>query len=140
MTVISPKKHDDISSSSLQSAYDEDATYRKKGNKKDSGYIMNITETCNKKNPLQVITDYKIDKNIESDVSMIQERMPLIQKNIDCKELYTDGGYYSEEVVKKAKENEINIHYTDMTGRSSNSNKLSTTEFKIDETSNLIIT
>ncbi|MCK4261317.1 MAG: hypothetical protein KAX49_20265, partial [Halanaerobiales bacterium] len=75
-----------------------------------------------------------------SDVSMIQERMPLIQKNIDCKELYTDGGYYSEEVVKKAKENEINIHYSDMTGRSSNSNKLSTTEFKIDETSNLIIT
>jgi hypothetical protein len=39
------KENEKISPSSLQSAYDHDATYRQKGNKKVSGYVENITET-----------------------------------------------------------------------------------------------
>jgi len=29
----------------------KDATYRKKGNKAESGYVLNITETCSEKIP-----------------------------------------------------------------------------------------
>lgn len=31
--------------------------------------------------------------------------------------MYADGGYYSETVIEKAKSQDINMHYTDMTGK-----------------------
>lgn len=43
----------DISPASLQSAHDEDATFRTKGGKSQSGYVANITETCSKDNPMR---------------------------------------------------------------------------------------
>src|SRR5690606_26053955 len=45
-----PKVSKDVSSSSLQSAYDADATYRDKAGKNHSGYVLNISETCAKEN------------------------------------------------------------------------------------------
>jgi len=43
---LKAKDSKSIPSDSLQSAYDEDATYRKKGNKAESGYVLNLSETC----------------------------------------------------------------------------------------------
>ena len=40
--VLKPKANDKITADSLQSAYDEDATYRTKGNKSESGYVINM--------------------------------------------------------------------------------------------------
>ncbi len=51
----------------MQSAYDPDATYRQKGDKKSSGYSVNITETCGEDNPIQLIVDYMVEKNTISD-------------------------------------------------------------------------
>ena len=41
--IAKPKK--EISSGSLQSAYDEDATYRIKGDVRQSGYVLELSET-----------------------------------------------------------------------------------------------
>lgn len=65
-----PKPKKEISSASLQSAYDEDATFRRKGNVSQSGYVLEISETCDKSNPFQLITDYTVEPNITSDVEI----------------------------------------------------------------------
>lgn len=84
---LNAKENKSIPSDSLQSAYDEDATYRKKGNKSESGYVLNLTETCSKENSFQLITDYAVEKNIKSDVEFAKERLPIVKQNSDCKEV-----------------------------------------------------
>ena len=103
----------------LQSAHDEDVTYRTKGGKGQSGYVLNLSETCSKDNPFQLITDYRVDQNIKSDVELIKDRLPVIKENTGCKDLYADGGFYSDEVVKLGKD------------RREPSKKLPVTEYQI---------
>jgi len=127
-----------ISSDSLQSAYDEDATYRIKGNKGQSGYELGITETCSKDNPFQIITDYTVEKNIKSDVDIIQERLPEIKENTGCTDLYVDGGFHSEEVVAAGKENKVDIHFTNLNGKEPYK-KFPVNEYDIDEKTKVIL-
>jgi hypothetical protein len=127
---LKAKDNKSICSDSLQSAWDEDATYRKKGNKAQSGYVLGIAETCAKENPFQLITDYAVEKNVMGDTDIIQERLPIIKENTNCQELYLDGGFYGEKVIGAAKEQEIDLHFTDLTGKEPK--KLSLNEFDID--------
>lgn len=127
----------DISPASLQSAYDEDATFRTKGGKSQSGYVANITETCSKDNPIQFITDYKVAPNNTSDVGLIKERLPKIKSNTDCEELYVDGGYYSQETAGAKKEHGVDVNFTDMTGKEPKV-KIAACEFEIDDDTNTI--
>lgn len=127
-----PKKNNDIPSPSVQSAFDSDATFRKKGNKKHVGYVLNIAETSAEENPVQFITDYTLKPNCVADTTIIEERLPVIKETYeDLKDLYVDGGYYSSDVVKQSEDLGIDIHYTNMTGTTSE--KMSLTEFSIDE-------
>ena len=127
------KEGKEISSNSLQSAYDTDATYRKKGNRKSVGYSLNVTETCSNENKVQLITDYKLDVNITSDVAMIKERLPIVCNHIECKDLYVDGGYYLKENDKQSLPQNVNIHFTDMTGKKVKNKKIPYTKFAIEE-------
>src|SRR5665647_1085221 len=65
----------DVKSSSLQSAYEQDATFRKKAGKKNSGYVLNLSETCSPENEVQFITDYKLEPNNKSDIEIAQDRL-----------------------------------------------------------------
>jgi len=122
-----------ISPTSLQSAYDEDATYRKKGNKGHIGYVASITETCSEENDFQVITDYSIEPNNISDVEILNDRIESIGEN-GCETLYTDGGFYSTDIIDEASEQGIDIRYTNMTGKSGDENNLSVDDFELNET------
>lgn len=135
---LTARDNEEISSQSLQSAHDEDATYRNKAGKAQSGYVANISETCSKENAFNLITDYKVAPNTTSDVELLKERLPRIHNHTDCDELYVDGGYYSEEIATtKAQENRTTIHFTDMTGKDP-VNKIPATEFEFEEDSTLI--
>ncbi len=127
----------DITASSLQSAYDEDATFRNKNGKSQSGYVANITETCDKSNPVQLITDYAVAPNTKSDVDFIKERLPVIKENTNCEKVIVDGGYYCENPTGDVKDVEVN--FTDMTGRCP-SDKIPATDFEFDEKNEIIIT
>jgi hypothetical protein len=133
-----PKRKNEISSDSLQSAYDEDATYRKKSGVGQSGYVLEIAETCSEKNPFQLITDFTVKTNKTSDVEIIQERMPIIKENTDCEDMYVDGGFHSPKVLEVAKEENIKVHLTDMSGTEP-TKKLPISDYKIDEESNIIL-
>jgi len=135
---VIPKANKEITSDSLQSAYDEDATYRRKSNIAQSGYVLEIAETCSKENPFQLITDYTVETNNTSDVEIIQNRLPEIKGNTGCKDMYVDGGFHSPNVLDVAQKENIDLHLTDMSGTEPNK-KLPLTDYKIDEQSNKIL-
>jgi hypothetical protein len=101
----------------LRSAYDEDATCRVKGNEVYVGYVANITETCADENPVQLITDYILEKNIVADTTMAKEALPHLAEQHGLKDLYVDGGYSGESVYETAANQDVSMHYTNMTGR-----------------------
>jgi len=133
-----PKDKKEIATDSLQSAFDEDATYRQKGNIKQSGYVLELAETCDKDNPFQLITDYDVETNITSDVEIITDRMEEMKQNTGCKDIIADGGFYSPAVIDKAAEQGINMHFTDMTGKQPHE-KIPVTEFVTDEKTKVIV-
>lgn len=107
----------ELSSSSLQSIHDPDATFRTKGRghstQRINGYHANITETCDESNELNLIVDVRLDKaNINEEeflLDAIESSEQLLQsaKKIKIKEeeeeeeetgriiehATTDGGY-----------------------------------------------
>jgi hypothetical protein len=125
------KDNKKISSKSLQSAYDPDATYRRKNGKKHVGFVLNLTETCADENPVQMITHYDLAPNTTSDVELLKEALPEIKEK-GVKDLYTDGAYYSPDILEEAETQGIEIHYTDMTGRKASSDKLPYNAFEIE--------
>jgi hypothetical protein len=103
----------EISPNSLQSAYDPDATYRKKGDKKSSGYVLNLTETCSKDNPIQMIVDYLVVQNTTSDKELLKQPLDNIDENT---KMYLYGGYSYVELWQEANAKNIDLMITDMTG------------------------
>jgi hypothetical protein len=136
---LKAKPNKTIPADSLQSAYDEDATFRKKSSAKaQSGYVLSIAETCSEENKFQLITDYQVDVNNKSDIEIIGERLPEISNNTECDHMYVDGGFYSEKTTKTGEEHGTDIHYTNLTGARPHK-KLPVTDFDIDEATNTIL-
>jgi hypothetical protein len=129
----SAKSNKNIAPTSLQSAYDQDATYRKKGNKQAVGYVENITETCGDENKVQFVTDYTLNPNVKSDVEMLEDRLPEIKERTGVEDIYADGGYYGEDVLVVAGKNGVDLHFTNMTGNEGAAEKVSLTEFEIED-------
>ena len=128
---LKAKGNKEISPDSLQSAYEEECTFRTKHGKSQCGYVANLTETCAKGNSIQQITDYAVAPNITADVTFAEERIPEIKKNTDCNSITVDGGYFSEKVNATGAANHIELHFTNMTGREPKS-KLPVTAFEFD--------
>jgi len=135
---IAAKVKKEISPSSLQSAYDEGATFRKKGNENHCGYKLEISETCGDENPFQLITDYAVAPNNVSDGEMLEGRLEKISENTGCTDMYVDGGFHCGGVHRTAEENGIEIHLTNMSGTKP-STKMDVSEFEIDEETNVIV-
>ena len=125
------KEAREISSKSLQSAYDDDATYRNKNGKKHVGYVLNLSETCSDENPVQIVTHYDLAPNTTSDIELLKKALPTLSDQ-GIKEVYTDGGYYSPDMIEEAQTQGITVHFTDMTGRKTSSQKLPYSAFEIE--------
>ena len=135
---LAPKPKKEISSGSLQSAYDEDATFRRKGDVSQSGYVLELSETCGKDNPFQLITDYAVTPNNVSDEEILRSRLPAIRENTGCSDMYVDGGFHSDGVHEAAAENGVKIHLTNMSGTQP-VKRLPVTTFEINGTTNAIL-
>lgn len=79
--------------------------YRKKASNGHTGL-----ETCADENPVQLITDYTVEKNTVSDTEMMKERLPEIQNRTDLTDLYVDGGYFSGEIEEQVQDMEVTVH------------------------------
>jgi len=115
ITVKPPKE---LNGSTLQSPDDIDATYRKKRSEHYKGQSINVTETANPDNELELITDVTVRSNNTDDSEILNDRLEtIVEKTPDLNELHTDGAYGSEANDKKMEELEITHVQTAVRGR-----------------------
>jgi hypothetical protein len=115
---IKVRDTEELRSDSLQSPDDIDATYRNKRNKSYHGQAVNIVETCNPENPINLITDISVEANNEDDSEILNKRLDVMkEKTPDIEELHHDGGYGSEENDTKLNQHNITAVQTAIRGR-----------------------
>jgi hypothetical protein len=108
----------ELTSSSLQSPDDLDATFRTKRENNFRGQVVTIAETANPKNALNLLTDVAVDPNNTDDGTILNTRIDKIKtKSNDLNELHTDGAYGSSDNDKKMIEHNVNHIQTAVRGR-----------------------
>ncbi len=108
----------EVSSGSIQSPDDTDATYRRKDDKESKGQIANIVETANPENKINLIYDVTIDTNNTDDSTILNNRAErLKEKAPDLNELHHNDGYSSEDKDKDLKKLNIIPIQTAVRGR-----------------------
>lgn len=113
---IIAKEKEEISSTSVQSPFDTESTYRNKGGngqktQKIKGYSINVSETCNE-DSLNLITNVNVEPATTSDVDFLQPALEASQKIVTQKieNLHADGAYNSTENQEYCKINNINLY------------------------------
>jgi len=115
---ITVKMSKELNGSTLQSPDDIDAAYRKKRGRHYRGQSVNVTETANPENDVNLITDVAVCSNDTDDSKILNERIePIKEKTPDLNELHTDGAYGSEDNDKKMEKLEITHVQTAVRGR-----------------------
>lgn len=114
------KKAAELKSNSLQSPDDLDATYREKNGQSSKGQVVNIAETANPENTIELLTDIAINPNNKDDSKVLHERLDKIkEKTPDLNEIHFDGAYGSSDNDKKCGQLEITQIQTAVRGRQS---------------------
>lgn len=121
-----------LSSSSLQSPHDPDATYRKKGNQSRQGYSVSVAETCDPENDLQIITDIIVEENNIDDGKILEENFETIMGD-ETEEIITDGAYSNRNVQEKLSDSKKNIVTTAIRGKKPDSKKINSVDFEIED-------
>jgi hypothetical protein len=130
---IISKENCELSSNFLQSTDDLEASYLIKGNTHYKGYGENLSETCDSRNELQIITKVHVAPN-NLDDALQKEALPELKEWTELETLYTDGGYGSPEMDKTLAEEQIEQVQTAIRGRKPSPEKLHLSEFEIKQT------
>ena len=126
---LRPKVGSELSAHSLQSPDDWEATYRKKNGKSYKGYVTNITETCNPENDLQLIVKVQTEPNNVDDAVLLDEAIPNLVDRTEVNEIYTDGGFNSEDVDIHLNAAQIEQYQTAIRGQKSSTDRLKVSDF-----------
>ena len=116
---ISTNPPSEVSSTSLQSAHDPDATYRKKQSQKVKGYSVNLTETCNQEG-LNLVTHIKVNPASAADNQQVTAAIEQTEKIVGTvQEVSLDGAYHRKgDTVNPPDDKEQNkrFYYTGLQG------------------------
>jgi hypothetical protein len=123
---VVPTNKEEISSQSVQSPYDTDCTYRKKGGndgqKKQEikGYSSNITETCDE-DKLNLITDVQLEPANTSDSEYVQSSIEKTQEKVQdrIEKVHADGAYHSPDNQEYCGDKEIELLVHAIQGKAS---------------------
>jgi hypothetical protein len=126
---LRPKEGKELSASSLQSADDWEATYRQKRGENHKGYAVNVTETCNPGNELQLIVKVQTEPNNTDDAAMLDEALPNLKERTNVEQMNTDGGYNSPDVDKTMRELGVEQVQSAIRGRKPSEEKLGLEDF-----------
>lgn len=129
---IELKERNEISSSSMQNPADTDATYRFKNKEGHRGYSTHATETCDKENPIQVITHVETVKNNVDDAKVLSESIETLKEETDLKTIIADGGYVSDDVRNVCDKENIDFIATAIRGKE-NEKELDSLSFELNE-------
>jgi len=128
-----PIEGNEIKPSSLQNPSDPDATYRNKARKSYTGYVANIVEVRDTEKNLGLILDFDVKPNTHSDAAFGETFVKESLLSDEITVLAMDGAYYREETVKAAEEKNIELNFSDMTGRKAKKDQISVTQFEFNE-------
>lgn len=130
-----PLEGKELSPSNLQNPSDPDATYRYKNGKGDVGYVVNLVEVRDKAKNVGLILSHDVQNNLYSDAEFGENFLDQDSLANEIDVLSADGAYYRQESLEKAKNKDIEMSVSTMTGRKPSKDKLPTNQFQIDETS-----
>ena len=111
------KEASELSASSLQSPDDLEATYREKRGQGHRGYVVNLAETCDPENPVQLITKVQVAPNTTDDSALLAEALPDLKARTGVETLTTDGSYGSPENDVLLAEHQVTLIQTAIRGR-----------------------
>lgn len=109
------KSGKEISPSSMQNPTDVDATFRRKAGKEYVGYVGNVVESLGE--DCSIITDFDYQPNTYSDSQFCKDVIENLGEQEEKVILIADGAYYSRKNEEKAKENNIELIATALTGQ-----------------------
>ena len=84
---------EELSANNLQSPDDPDASFRRKRGKEYTGYAVNVTETCDPDNPVQMVVQMQTQPNTVDDPTLLTNDLPALTERYAVDEMNTDGGY-----------------------------------------------
>jgi len=108
----------EVPSDSLQSPHDPDATYRVKGGATYcGGYVVNVSETADPENPVQLITDLQVEPNRADDAHLLEQSLDnQVGRGIEVKQVTTDGGYTGPQGQAACDAHHVRLRATRMRG------------------------
>jgi hypothetical protein len=127
------KQNKELKGSNLQSPDDTEATYRKKNGEGAKGYVANITETCDKDNDLQIITNVSVEPNNTDDQKLMSDDLDNLQKRTKIEEVVTDAGYIGATGDSAIKKHGIKHSVSALKGRKKDENKFGLDDFEIEK-------
>jgi len=115
----------EIDTESLQSPHDTEATYRVKGGKEfRGGYVVNVSETADAENPIQLITDVQVEPNQTDDAVLMEQSLDdQSERDIEVEKVTTDGGYTGPRGEKACEKHNVELRATRMRGGYSSPHK-----------------
>lgn len=104
-----------MDSTILQNPADPEATYREKTGKQNRGYVANVVESSGETG--SIVTDYQYHQNVCSDSQFLKEYLEEAEKQEKTVTIVTDGAYAGQVNEELAKEKNIKLTTTNLTGK-----------------------
>jgi hypothetical protein len=110
--VVVGREKEAISAQSVQSPHDTDCSYRNKDGNKVKGYSLNVTESCDDGDGLNLIGNVDVRDVSTSDVDFLQDGINSSQEVFTGKPeaAHTDGAYHSPDNQGFCEDNDIDLH------------------------------
>ena len=110
--IVVGREKEEISAKSVQSPHDTDCHYRNKDGDKVKGYSINVTESCDDGDGLNLIGNIDVRNVSTSDVDFFQDDINNSQEVFQEKPIaaHADGAYHSPDNQAFCKENDIDLH------------------------------
>jgi hypothetical protein len=108
----------EVSAGSLQSPHDLEASYRVKGGQQyRGGYVVNVSETAEAENPVQLITDVQVEPNRTDDATLMAQSLDdQNRRGIELNKMTTDGGYTGPRGEAACAKHQVELRATRMRG------------------------
>ncbi len=109
--IVVGREKEEISAKSVQSPHDTDCHYRNKDGNKVKGYSINITESCDDGDGLDLIGNVDVRNVSTSDVDFFQDDINNVQEVFTetPKTVHADGAYHSPDNQMFCKDNDIDL-------------------------------
>jgi len=95
----------------IESPHDPESEYHQKADQKQKGYTVNITETCNPDNPINLITNVIVEPANTSDnklmIPALENTQEMFPQKIET--INADGGYHSTQNHDYCSDKEIDF-------------------------------